>query len=223
MEAAKETIRPKNSGSITQMKSLRSNTVCEGSTSDPEANVSSEGKRKGSEFSNAHHNPEFDPATDDDEEDNPMENIARIYLKLPPPRIPMIPFNKELSDKDPDVDSPSNNNSSNTNQPVIPLFFPPEEDSLFRIETREEFAELKQKVHDYVFEMDRILYNTFQQMDSLGENHAQNKSNAEQNDNNQPTAIQLLKTLEKADSIILEIERSRKETEEKQKLANASL
>lgn len=148
-------------------------------------------------------------AFDSDEDDTVNSSVARVYLKLPPPRIPIIPLSKKEKRK-----------GALSDASVLHT-----EDDITRIDTKQDFQRLKLRVNEHIFKMEKLLFSTFQDADedivycSMNENKVRSNEQGDDDTAEQPTAIQLLKALEKASNIVQEVERSRAESEAKKRVA----
>jgi len=199
--------------------------------------------------------PSSPPLTIDDEDEEiekevaelTKETIAHVYIKLPPPRIPILPFSfNESADNATQSDASNKSESSqsastsineqlskqlhllsvngehedeNETQQHSPRKQYLSDSDMIRIETPEEFAKLQSQISNYVYVLQKLMYDTFNnpqndsQLFSANHDNKTNAANDQQTSNEQPTAIQLLKALDKANGIIHEIDRSRKENE----------
>ncbi|KAG2388345.1 hypothetical protein C9374_000509 [Naegleria lovaniensis] len=132
-------------------------------------------------------NPFDDSESSDDEIQDASLSLSKqisIYSKLPPPNVQSLPFNFL---------------SGTTEDSVIS-----------NVQTNDDFESLKIRVNDYVDNLINLVDDLFAK--NPNEFISYSASKKQDHVKGQPTTIQYLKAIEKANDIIEEVERSRRET-----------
>ncbi|KAL9650951.1 hypothetical protein ABK040_015054 [Willaertia magna] len=176
---------------------------------------------------------DYESSSEDDDEDiYSINNQISLYSKLPPPKIQTLPFTfltkspksktSPLTNKDEENDEEKNKDEEEDN----------EMNSIIdQIQTREDFDKLKERTNNYIDNLlnvldemynkhpnEYVVYYSFCNNDnSLRNNKAKKEA---QFGKEQPTTIQFLKAMEKANDIMEEVDRSRRETLLKRKIAS---
>ncbi|EFC46990.1 predicted protein [Naegleria gruberi] len=159
-------------------------------------------------------NTDSDDSEEDEEDDNGTIGIGKqisLYTKLPPPNVQILPFNF-LTKK---AEIEGEQNSENLGDELDNL--------ITNIQTREDFENLKSRTNDYLDRLINLVDNLYGQNQNeyvVYHSSRSKKGNKVKKDQakEQPTTIQFLKALDKANNIMEEVDRSRRETQLKKKI-----
>lgn len=137
-------------------------------------------------------------------------NIAHVYIKLPPPKLPMIPILEREITEAIDSEDDISGDQQHVHTPNL---------KTYNVSNNEDFEALKERVEEYLSSVERRLKHAFRFIDK-GEDIVYHQITREgsmderlrRKPSHRPTAVILKNAIDAADDLMDEIERSYQET-----------